>query len=262
MTTERFEFATALAKRAGAFARDYFQRIDTLTIESKGHQDMVSEADRDTETLVRDALKEAYPHDGILGEEHGRIEGSSDYLWIIDPIDGTANFVTGIPQWCVIIACLKNHETCFGVIFDPISGELFTAQRGQGAFVNGKKIAISQSPGLDVGSVGLGHSAKSTTAKTLAVAERLLSAGGMFFRNASGGLMLAYTASGRLIGYIEEEMNVWDCVAGLLMIEEAGGTVAPFDMKQAIEHKCRVVAGGPTVYSELMQIADEVYGQV
>ncbi|MDX5593755.1 inositol monophosphatase family protein [Pseudovibrio sp. SPO723] len=260
MSDERFEFAKTLAERAGAFAREHFDRFESLTIESKGHQDMVSEADRDTETLVRDAIMAAYPQDGILGEEHGRVEGSSGYLWIIDPIDGTANFVTGIPQWCVIIACLKDNEKHFGVIYDPVSGEMFTALKGEGTKVNGRPAQISQSAGLHEGSVGLGHSSKSDKDKTLKVTDLILSSGGMFFRNASGGLMLAYTATGRLAGYIEEEMNVWDCVAGLLMIEEAGGLVQPFDMERALTDRCRVVAGGPQVYKALQEISEEAFG--
>ena len=135
---DRLDFAVELARRAGAFAKTHFEAIDTLVIESKGHQDLVSNADKDTETLIRDALEEHWPDDGIVGEEHGRKTGTSGFDWVIDPIDGTANFVRGLPQWCVAIACARDGEAVVGVIFEPSSGEMFTAAKCGGAFVNGK----------------------------------------------------------------------------------------------------------------------------
>ncbi|KZL12480.1 Inositol-1-monophosphatase [Pseudovibrio axinellae] len=259
MSQDRFLFATALVKRAGAFAHEYFLRLDTLNIESKGHQDMVSEADRDTEVLVRDAIAQAFPDDGIIGEEHGAKEGSSEYTWIIDPIDGTANFVAGIPQWCVIIACVKNDEKHIGVIYDPCADELFAAQKGKGATLNGKSMSASNSASISDGSIGLGFSARSQKQRVIKAVEMLLDEGGIFFRNASGGLMLAYAASGRLIGYIEDHMHPWDCMAGLLLVEEAGGICQPIDVQDAVMNGCKVVTGGPKVFDKIKALTDKAY---
>ena len=118
----RLSFAIDLARRAGELGLKHFRSLETLTIESKGHQDLVSNADRDVETFIRQEIAKRYPEDGIFGEEHAPVEGKSGYTWVIDPIDGTANFVSGIPQWCVALACSNRGVTVVGVICEPCSG--------------------------------------------------------------------------------------------------------------------------------------------
>ena len=257
MSQDRFTFAKALVKRAGVFAHEYYMRLDTLNIESKGHQDMVSEADRDTEALVRNAIAQAFPEDTIVGEEDGVDKGTSEYTWIIDPIDGTANFVAGIPQWCVIIACVKNDEKYIGVIYEPCNDELFAAEKGKGGTVNGTPLSVSGSASLSNGSVGLGYNSRGRKQATKDVINDLIDQGGIFFRNASGGLMLAYVASGRLIGYVEEHMHSWDCMAGLTLVEEAGGIVQEIDVVDAVMNGCKVVAGCPGAYEQIKALADK-----
>ncbi len=228
-------------------------------IESKGHQDLVSDADRATEVLIRDAMETRWPADGIVGEEHGRKHGTSSYDWVIDPIDGTANFVHGIPHWCVVIACTKDGLPVVGVIHDPCTGELFQAARGAGAFVNGRRMRAYGGDSLRDGSVGAGVSGKSDVGRSTALVREILAPGGMFFRSASGALMLAYVASGRLLGYVEEHMNSWDCFAALLMVEEAGGRIQPIDADHALDSGTRVVAGGAGIYPTLDAIARRVF---
>nr|WP_245304415.1 inositol monophosphatase family protein [Hoeflea olei] len=257
--SERLEFALDIARRAGDFANAHFKAFDSLVIESKGHQDLVSNADKDTETLVRAAIEERFPDDGIVGEEHGRKHGTSGYDWVIDPIDGTANFVRGIPQWCVAIAVAHQGRTVIGVINEPSSGEVFHALRGGGAFCNGKPVRVSQATRLDQGSIGTGYPVRLRTNNIVRVIEQIVGAGGVFFRNASGALMLAYVASGRLIGYIEEHMNSWDCVAGLLMIEEAGGRILVPDPETSLDNGTRVIAGGPQVFDAIEAIARDCF---
>lgn len=257
--SKRLSFAIDLAQRAGELGLKHFRSLDTLTIESKGHQDLVSNADRDVETFVRQEIARSYPQDGIFGEEHAPVEGTSGYTWVIDPIDGTANFVSGIPQWCVALACSNRGVTEIGVICEPCSGETFWAERGAGAFVNGKPLRASQSRSLSEGSVATGYAARHDAAATIRLITDLITGGGMFFRNASGALMLAYVAAGRLIGYIEEHMHSWDCIAGLLMIEEAGGTIMPLDAATLVEHGTRVIAGGPHVYPQLDALARKAF---
>ncbi|CTQ61725.1 inositol monophosphatase family protein [Roseibium album] len=259
MISERLAFAERLAIQAGELGLEYFRKLDTLTITQKGHQDLVSEADRNVETLIRKELANSYPDDSILGEEHGIEEGTSGYTWITDPIDGTANFVTGIPQWCVIIACVHQGQVIVGVIHDPVAKETFTAAAGQGAFLNGKQIKVSTSDSLSNGSVGVGFNGRTAVTDAVNVIGALVSKGGVFFRNASGGLMLAYTAAGRLIGYAESHMNAWDCLAGMLLIKEAGGVVMEQDVNNSLYHGARVVVGAPGVFGDIREIAESSF---
>ncbi|GGB42929.1 inositol monophosphatase [Roseibium aquae] len=256
MASERLDFACALAHKAGNLAMDYFRRLDTLTVTAKGHQDLVSEADRDVETLVRNEIAAAFPHDGIIGEEHGVVAGTSGYTWVIDPIDGTANFVSGIPQWCVILSCVSEEDIVLGVIRDPNAGETFKAGLGQGAYLNDRAISASATQSLAQGSVGVGFNGRTEATDAINAIGALVSKGGVFFRNASGGLMLAYAASGRLIGYVEAHMNAWDCLAGMLIAREAGNGVLPFDLARALKTGTRVVVGAPGVFEDLKIIAE------
>lgn len=249
--SDRLAFAIDLAQRAGASALASFRKLETLTIEKKGHQDLVSEADRDTETFIRSEIARLYPDDAIVGEEHEPTPGTSGWTWVIDPIDGTANFVSGIPQWCIIISAVYADTIEVGVMEEPCSGETFSAGRGKGAFVNGRPMTVSDATSLGEGSVGVGYAAREDETAVVALLSDLLGQGGMFFRNASGGLMLAYTAAGRLIGYVEESMNPWDCLAGMLMIMEAGGTVKLPDPRALTTERFALVAGGPGVYDAI-----------
>ena len=257
----RLAFARGIVHEAGAFAHEKFKALDQLTIESKGHHDLVSEADRETETLIRDAIARDWPDDGIVGEEHGREHGTSGFDWVIDPIDGTANFVTGIPHWCVVLACTYQGLPVTGVIYDPNTNETFTGSRGGGAHLNGKRLQTSNAVTLDGGSIATGASGRSDREQAAALVREILINGGMYFRSASGALMLAYVASGRLLGYIEDRMNSWDCFAGLLMIGEAGGQHLPLDADRALENGTMLVAGGSAIYPELEQIADRAFNR-
>lgn len=258
--SERLIFARDLARRAGSLGMDYFGKLDSLTIESKGHQDMVSQADREVELFVRREIAKAYPDDGIIGEEHAPTKGSTGYTWVIDPIDGTANFVRGIPAWCVAIACARDGVTVTGVIHEPATGETFYGERGGGAYLNGKPIKATSGDSLSDGSLGVGFSSRRETTAVPGLIGDLLARGGVFYRNASGALMLAYVAAGRLLGYIENHMNAWDCIAGILLIEESGGRVVTPDPKTVLEQGTVVVVGGANVFDEIYELCAETYG--
>jgi len=255
MTTLRLETAKAIAREAGALALAFFRDISALDIQSKGTQDMVSNADLEVETFVRVQIAAQFPEDGIVGEEHGNVASKSGWTWVIDPIDGTANFVVGIPQWCVILACVKGDKTKVGVIFEPSHNEMFWATSGQGAYVNGTKLSVARTTGLDNGSVGVGMNGR--TAKHMAsdLIVELSKRGGVFFRNASGGLMLSYVAAGRLIAYTEAHMNAWDCLAGQLLVAEAGGKIEEQSADAMLANGGRVIAGSPDVFEELLAIS-------
>lgn len=252
---KRLASAIDIATDAGRTALAYFRDRDALVIDRKGHQDWVTAADRNVETLIRERLAAEWPDDSVIGEEHAPTTGSSGFKWVIDPIDGTANFVNGIPTWCVVLAGVSEGRTQIGVIHDPNYDETFVALRGGGATLNGKPMRVAEGKPLNAGTVAVGYSNRIEAAGVFATIEALNAEGSMFARNASGALSLAYVAAGRFLGYLEEHMNAWDCIAGQLLIAEAGGTVEEQDADQMIETGGRVIAGAPQVFDALMSIA-------
>lgn len=254
--TNRKETAEAIARSGGALALDYFQRLASLEVEDKGPQDFVTEADKNVEVHIRALIEKAFPDDGIVGEEHAPKSSTSGYTWVIDPIDGTANFISGIPAWVVAIAVVQDDVTGIGVIYDPIHDEMFSGARGQGAQLNGAPLLCPPNTALTRGSVGTGYSNRISPEKTMEVVSAVVQAGGVFHRNASGALSLAYVAAGRLIGYIEEHMNAWDCLAAQLLIAEAGGRVEMQSANDMIVNGGRVVVGSAGVFDDLLAIAN------
>ncbi|MDK1481656.1 inositol monophosphatase family protein, partial [Sinorhizobium sp. 6-117] len=225
----RLALAEAVAREAGTVALDYFNRRETLVIETKRDpQDVVSIADREVEMLIRDRFAEAYPDDGLLGEEYGLEPGNSGFTWVIDPIDGTSPFVNGMPNWCVSIALLHDGVPVVGVISAPCHDELYAAALGRGARLNGKPLSLDASRTIRNAVTGIGANNHVTPAFVGRMVEKLLEAGGNFVRNGSGALMLAYVAAGRLVGYYEPYMHAWDCLAGYCLVKEAGGWYLPF----------------------------------
>lgn len=227
---ERIEVAEQIAREAGALALDYFSRQNELNIERKGLQDTVSQADPAVEALIKQRLNNAFPEDAFLGEEGGNSgeSESSEYTWVVDPIDGTDCFINGIRAWCVSIALVTKGEVHAGVIFDANAGELYRAVAGQGATLNGNTIRVSTANDLSLGIVGIGFSHRVQVAPTMEILSNLLKSGGQFQRNGSGALMLAYVAAGRYLAYYEEHLNSWDALAGVLLVREAGGWTNDF----------------------------------
>ncbi len=220
----RFALAQAVGEEAGALALEFWRRRGELAIEAKaGLQDIVSEADRAVERLIRERVAAAHPEDGFVGEEFGVTPGTSGFDWVIDPIDGTSPYLFGIPNWCVAIAVTEGEETVIGVIAVPTHGETFTARLGGGAHVNGQRMWLTEEVRVTSAATGVGASYRTDPDWAARVTGDLVRMGGMFFRNGSGALMLAYVAAGRLAGYLEPHMNPWDCLAGILMVQEAGG---------------------------------------
>ena len=256
---DRLTTAIEIARSGGAMARDYFDRVSDLEIVDKGVQDFVTEADQSVELHIRDLIERAFPNDGIVGEEHAPKTGTSGFRWIIDPIDGTANFVSAIPAWTVVLAIVSDDRTQIGVIYDPVHDELFEAVRGQGAKLNARGLVCPANTAFNRGSIGTGYCNRSGKAQTLTLIEEVITRDGMFHRNASGAISLAYVAAGRLIGFVEEHMNAWDCLAGQLLIAEAGGRIEDHSADQMIAEGGRVVAGSAGIFDELVQIADEAF---
>lgn len=255
----RHAAARRIAAEAGAMALDYFRKWDQLKVDIKGHQDFVSEADRNVELAVRAKLAEAFPDDAIVGEEGAPTPGTSGFTWVIDPIDGTTNFVNGIPQWCVILACVHRGRTVVGVVHDPVHDEMYHAADGRGAFCNDRPIRCTDKTSLRDGSLGVGFSGRTQLDGIKRVVNACCDAGTVFWRNGSGGLSLAYVATGRILGYLEEHMNGWDFLAGHLIVAEAGGRVWPVNADTAIAEGGRVVVGGAGLYGEIEALARAAY---
>jgi myo-inositol-1(or 4)-monophosphatase len=226
----RVKAARRIAEEAAAVGLRYFRDGAGLSVTAKGVQDIVSNADRDIESLVRGRLAAAFPGDAFLGEESGRGDGADpgSGVWVVDPIDGTDNFVRGIAGWCVSIAYVVGREIEIGVICDPLAGELYLARRGAGATMNGVPLAPRRVSGFQEGIVGMGYSLRRPPEPTLKVFAGLLAAQGMYQRTGSGALMIAYVASGRYIGYFEAHINAWDCLAGVALVRESGGWASDF----------------------------------
>ncbi|MGP3697753.1 inositol monophosphatase family protein [Rhodobacter sp. NSM] len=256
---DRLTLATEVAAEAGRLALDFFGRRESLAVETKASaQDIVSRADREVETLIRQRLSARFAEDGFLGEEHGAQEGRSGFTWVIDPIDGTAPFLAGLPHWCVVIALQEAGRTVAGVIEHPLAHETFTARRGQGAFLNGQRLRAREDLVIGNCNVALGASHRTSADFASALVRELMRRGGIFYRNGSGAIMLASVAAGRLGGYYEPHMNPWDCLAAMLMVEEAGGRTAPFPEDAA---GGMVLVAAPKVWDDLTAVVKAAEGQ-
>jgi myo-inositol-1(or 4)-monophosphatase len=252
---ERFDYARTLIRDAGELAHDYFVKRDALTIESKGLQDMVSEADLNTELLIRNRLTQAYPQDAFLGEETGKSRYSADQgIWVVDPIDGTQPFISGLSSWCVSIAFVRNDEILFGLVYAPERDELFVGGMGIPATLNDH--AITGHPGRSIkdGIVGVGYSPRVSVQVFLPVFERFLDRGGMYYRDGSGALMLCDVACGRLLGYMEAHINSWDCLGAIAVLRAAGIKTNDFLSNDGLNTGNHVLAGSASVYAELESI--------
>jgi myo-inositol-1(or 4)-monophosphatase len=196
----RLRVAEAVVREAGRVAADHFARRELLSIDRKGAQDLVSEADRACEDLIVAGLARLFPEDGFLGEERGSRNPDAAAVWVIDPIDGTHNFLTGIPFWCVSVGMVVGGELVLGIIYQPLAGELYSARSGGGAFLNGQPIKVSGETDLTRARVCVGFSYRRTVAAHARTVETLLSVGCEYLRLGSGALGLAYRAAGRFNG--------------------------------------------------------------
>lgn len=255
----RHAAALRIAAEAGGLALDYFRRRAELRIDVKGHQDFVTEADRRVELAVRAKLATAFPDDGIVGEEGAPQAGTSGFTWVIDPIDGTTNFINGIPQWCVILACVHGGRTVVGVVHDPVHDEMHHALLGGGAYCGEQPIRCSAAERLGDGTLGVGYSGRRGVGGITRLVALCCDSGTMFWRNGSGGLSLAYVATGRILGYVEEHMNAWDFLAGHLIVAEAGGRVEPVDAAEALARGGRVVVAAAGVFDAVQDLARRAF---
>jgi myo-inositol-1(or 4)-monophosphatase len=254
---QRYSFAHGLIKEAGALALGFFNELESLTITSKGLQDVVSEADLQTELLIKKRIAEIYPDDAFFGEETGPsgIETKRG-VWVVDPIDGTQPYLSGLSTWCVSIAFVHDGELQFGLIFAPKDDELFVGGLHAPSSLNGKPIHVSKGDELTDGVVSVGYNNRMRPESVIATLERLLQAGGMYHRNGSGALSLCYVACGRLLGYVEGHINSWDCLAAIAIIKAAGGRTNDFLANDGLTQGNAIIAGNPSVYPAIAALLD------
>lgn len=260
MSTEaRYAFLRRLSAEAGALALDYFNRRGTLDIEEKGPTDYVSAADRAVETMIAGAIAKAFPGDAFLGEETANaLDGLPQRLWIVDPIDGTHNFLRGVPYWNVSIAYAERGERALGAVCDPCAGAVYHGMRGAGAWrtdASGEtRLVASQRTSLPGGMVCVGHHDRFPDENYMALRRALMDRNVAFRNFGCAALQLAHVAEGRYDAYVEMTLSSWDAMAGLLLVEEAGGYVAPFPGSAKLTERAKVVACGRGIAEALLAL--------
>lgn len=252
----RFLAACAIAREAGALARRRFLDRSSFTIGFKGPQDFITEVDGAVERLIQARVSEIFADDGFIGEEGDGLAGKPGApVWVVDPIDGTSNFARGTPHWCVSIACILDGKVQLGVIYDPMLDELFCARRGAGAWLNGAPMRTAETKELGKATIEVGWNTRYGQEKFLALLGRIAATGSGVIRAGSGALGLAYVAAGRRDGYVENHINSWDCLAGNLLVAEAGGYVSDFLAGEGLRKGNPLIACAAGVKSALIQAA-------
>jgi myo-inositol-1(or 4)-monophosphatase len=246
--------AVRAARQAGNLLLRYHSRLDQLTITEKSENDFVTEADQAAEDTIIKTIRKAYPDHGFLAEESG-LQGSGDYQWIIDPLDGTTNFLHGLPQFAISIALQHRGQLVSAVVYDPLREELFTADKGNGAFLNDRRIRVSGRRTLDGALIGTGIPFRDHryVDQYLGMMKAMLRDTAGIRRPGSAALDFAYVAAGRLDGFWELGLSNWDFAAGALLVREAGGVVS--DLAGGDRHfdTGNVITGGIKVHAEMLK---------
>lgn len=251
----RYAFALELIRAAGDLAHGFFKKRSALTIKTKGLQDLVSEADTETEVLIRDRLAAQFPEDAFLGEETGlSAYDNAQGIWVVDPIDGTQPFISGLSSWCVSIAFVRGGDLVFGMVYAPARDELFAGGVSFPATLNGQPVEHHPGRAVNEGILGVGYSLRVPKEEFLPTFVGLLDAGAVFYRDGSGALTLCYVASGKLLGYVEAHINSWDCLGAIAVIKAAGLQTSDFLAHDGLRKGNPLIAGNADVYRQLEAI--------
>jgi len=249
--------AAMAARKGGDMLLRQLNQLDRIKVETKGRNDFVSEADRQAEAVIVDTILHHHPDHAILAEEGGA-RGESDHVWIIDPLDGTTNFLHGFPVFCVSIGLRIRGRLEHGVIYDPLRQEMFTASRGEGAQLDGRRIRVSNRRQLADALIGTGFPYRRGTAGLdpyMALLKDVIRNAAGVRRPGAAALDLAYVAAGRLDGFWETGLKPWDLAAGALLIREAGGIISGLDGSEDFLETGHVLAGSPKIYAALAQVS-------
>lgn len=255
--------AVKAARRAAAIINRASLDLDLIQVSTKGRRDFVTEVDRAAEASIIETLSSAYPQHGFLAEESGHSHASrqAEYTWIIDPLDGTTNFIHGFPQYAVSIGLRHRGQITQAVVYDPTRNELFTASRGRGAFLNDRRIRVSRRTKLREALIGTGFPFRQLDHldEYVRMFKRITEETAGIRRPGAAALDLAYVAAGRLDGFWEFGLSPWDMAAGSLLILEAGGIVSDFDGEEDFLGNGHVVCGAPKVHEQLLALVQEVH---
>ena len=248
--------AVMAARRGGAVLIRHLNKLDKIKVEKKGHNDFVSDADRAAEAAVIEEIHKHYPEHAILAEESG-VSGDSDTVWIIDPLDGTTNFLHGFPQFCVSIGVKVKGRIEAAAVYDPMRQELFAASRGNGATLDDRKIRVSGRREMEHALIGTGfpfRQADTDTGPYLAMLGKVVRNTAGVRRPGAAALDLCYVATGRLDGFWETGLKAWDLAAGSLIIREAGGIVSGLDGSENYLDTGHILCGTPKIYAGLARL--------
>ncbi|PIP44959.1 MAG: inositol monophosphatase [Deltaproteobacteria bacterium CG23_combo_of_CG06-09_8_20_14_all_51_20] len=257
MWEKELDIASRAAKEAGAFLRGTFGKL--IRVDKKGRIDLVSEADIESERIILGFLRESFPQDEVLTEEAGLSGPKASRIWMVDPLDGTVNYVHGFPFYAVSIALREGDETVVGVVYDPFSNEFFEAVKGEGAFLNKGPIRVTSTAGLQEAllATGFPYSIREKFQPVMKrFAKMVYNAQGVR-RPGSAALDLCYVAAGRLDGFWEEGLKPWDTAAGALIVTEAGGIISCFDGSRHSPYSADIIASNPLIYRYLVSLIAE-----
>lgn len=247
--------AVRAARQAGTVIMRSFGRLDTLTVTEKKANDFVSDVDRNAENAIIETIHKAHPHHAILAEESG-VHGKDDFQWVIDPLDGTTNYLHGFPQFAVSIALLHRGRLECAVVYDPVRDEMFTAARGGGALINDRRLRVSDHKGLQGALLGTGIPFRDQRYMDayLGMLKDLSRDSAGIRRPGSAALDFAYVASGRLDGFWELGLSVWDFAAGALLVQEAGGVVSDIRGGSQYLTSGNVICGNVRLHREMVTV--------
>jgi myo-inositol-1(or 4)-monophosphatase len=252
--------AIEAAKTAGMFLKKNLGKVRHIQQKDGQEKNLVTEIDKHSEHLIISIIKKHFPRHEILAEESGSSAAGSDYKWIIDPLDGTTNYTHGLPVFCVSIGVEYKGDLLYGVVYDPNFDELFTAEKGKGAFLNGRKIHVSTTEKLSASLLVTGFPYNIAENPNHAI-ERFVNF--LFHAQAvrrmgSAAIDLAYVAAGRYDGFWEVALNPWDMAAGALLVQEAGGMLSDFSGAQFSVYKKEVVASNAKVHSQIIEVLKKI----
>jgi myo-inositol-1(or 4)-monophosphatase len=251
--------AVKAARRGAAIINRASFDVDRLQVTEKKHNDFVTEVDQAAERAIIEVLQGAYPDHAILAEESGasaNLHDDNENVWIIDPLDGTTNFIHGFPQYCVSIALQQRGQITQAVVYDPTRNDLFTATKGAGAYLNDKRIRVTKRDKIADALIGTGfpYTDLSDLDQYLKMFKLMTEKSAGLRRPGAAALDLAYVAAGRLDGFFEKKLKPWDIAAGSLLITEAGGIVGTFEGESDYLYKGDVIAGTPKIFSQMVNL--------
>ena len=251
--------AVKAARKAAAIITRASYDVDKLTIHSKHKNDFVSEVDHAAEEAIISVLREAYPDHGFLAEESGETDSQREFVWVIDPLDGTTNFLHGFPQYCVSIALLQKSVAQQAVVFDPNRNELFTATKGVGAYLNDRRIRVTKTDRIEETLIGTGFPFReqANLDEYVRMMKNVMRTTAGIRRPGAAALDLAWVAAGRIDGFWEIGLSPWDMAAGALLVREAGGLVTDLEGNPGYLESGRVIAANAKVFSSLLKLLNE-----